>query len=140
MWQAYQYGQGKLKLVKDLKTGQAHLRVSLIDQEEIDNMGSVELSASRFTTSARTTTASRTSPRQSRPSSRKQSRKRELRTSVIRKKSTSTAADFKVKSSRINTTVFFARLRSEDSRCAILSSTSCSKISRKLTSTKIIPG
>jgi hypothetical protein len=33
MWHAYQYGQGKLKLVKDLKTGQAHLRVSLIDKE-----------------------------------------------------------------------------------------------------------
>ncbi len=33
MWQAYQYNHGKLKLAKDLKTGQAHLRVSLIEQE-----------------------------------------------------------------------------------------------------------
>lgn len=33
MWNPYQYGQGKLKLVKDLKTGQAHLRASLIDRE-----------------------------------------------------------------------------------------------------------
>lgn len=49
MWQAYQYGHGKLKLVKDLKTGQAHLRVSLIDQEEIDNMGKVHTLAFRST-------------------------------------------------------------------------------------------
>lgn len=38
MWHAYQYGQGKLKLVKDLKTGQAHLRVSLIDKEQINDI------------------------------------------------------------------------------------------------------
>ena len=31
MWNPYQYRQGKLKLIKDIKTGQPHLRVSLID-------------------------------------------------------------------------------------------------------------
>lgn len=55
MWQVYHYGHGKLKLAKDLKTGQAHLRVSLIDQEEIANMGRVHHSLSRFITSEKTT-------------------------------------------------------------------------------------
>lgn len=32
MWQVYQYAHGKLKLTKDLKTAESHLRVSLIDQ------------------------------------------------------------------------------------------------------------
>lgn len=41
MWHAYQYGQGRLKLVKDLKTGQAHLRVSLIDKEQINDLSKV---------------------------------------------------------------------------------------------------
>jgi hypothetical protein len=49
MWHAYQYGQGKLKLVKDLKTGQAHLRVSLIDKEEINDLGRVAFFQSRST-------------------------------------------------------------------------------------------
>lgn len=47
MWHPYQYAQGKLKLVKDLKTGQANLRVSLIDQEEINDIGRVPLVAIR---------------------------------------------------------------------------------------------
>ncbi len=55
MWQVYHYGHGKLKLAKDLKTGQAHLRVSLIDQEEIANMGRVHHSLSRFIMSEKTT-------------------------------------------------------------------------------------
>jgi len=32
MWQVYQYGQGKLKLVKDQKSRQPNTRVSLIDK------------------------------------------------------------------------------------------------------------
>lgn len=47
MWHPYQYAQGKLKLVKDLKTGQANLRVSLIDQEEINDIGRVSFVAIR---------------------------------------------------------------------------------------------
>lgn len=49
MWHAYQYGQGKLKLVKDLKTGHPHLRASLIDQEQINDLGRVFFSEIRFT-------------------------------------------------------------------------------------------
>jgi hypothetical protein len=41
MWHAYPYSHGKVKLSKDLKTAEAHLRASLIDQEEIENMQQV---------------------------------------------------------------------------------------------------
>lgn len=58
MWHAYQYGQGKLKLVKDLKTGQAHLRVSLIDKEEINDLGRVANIPSRSTNNEKIITKS----------------------------------------------------------------------------------
>ena len=35
MWQVYPYGHAKLKLNKDLKTAEAHLRISLIDSDQI---------------------------------------------------------------------------------------------------------
>lgn len=41
MWQPYPYFHGKLKLTKDLKTANANLRASLIEQEEINNMNNV---------------------------------------------------------------------------------------------------
>ena len=55
MWHPYPYAQGKLKLVKDLKTGQANLRVSLIDQEEINDIGRVSFVANRSLKSAKAT-------------------------------------------------------------------------------------
>lgn len=55
MWQAYQYDQGKLKLVKDLKTGQPHLRASLIDEEEINDLGRVFYYQIRFISKERHT-------------------------------------------------------------------------------------
>lgn len=62
MWHAYQYGQGKLKLVKDLKTGQAHLRVSLIDKEEINDLGRVLSFWSRSTKTVKNITKSMSNP------------------------------------------------------------------------------
>jgi hypothetical protein len=40
----YQYGHGKVKLTKDLKTADSNLRVSLIEKEEIENMARVLVS------------------------------------------------------------------------------------------------
>jgi hypothetical protein len=60
MWHAYQYGQDKLKLVKDLKTGQAHLRVSLIDKEQISDLTRVTHLLARSTTNGKITIKSMT--------------------------------------------------------------------------------
>lgn len=58
MWQVYPYGHTKLKLNKDLKTAEAHLRISLIDSEQIENMNRVPLITCRSTMTGRITTES----------------------------------------------------------------------------------
>jgi hypothetical protein len=55
MWQVYPYGHSKLKLNKDLKTAEAHLRISLIDSEQIENMNRVTLITFRSIMIGRTT-------------------------------------------------------------------------------------
>lgn len=58
MWQAYPYGHTKLKLNKDLKTAEAHLRISLIDSEQIENMNRVPLITFRSIMTEKITTES----------------------------------------------------------------------------------
>ena len=55
MWEAYPYYHGKLKLTKDLKTANAHLRASLIEQEEINNMNNVPTKSCRSSISGKIT-------------------------------------------------------------------------------------
>lgn len=97
MWHAYQYGQGRLKLVKDLKTGQAHLRVSLIDKEEINDLGRVAYFPSRSTKNAKITTKSMTNQWPLLPLSRKTSNRRAQLTLAIRKRWICIGADFRAK-------------------------------------------
>jgi len=56
MWQVYPYGHTKLKLSKDLKTAEAHLRISLIDSEQIENMSKVSPLKCRFSMIVKTIT------------------------------------------------------------------------------------
>lgn len=136
MWQAYQYGHGKLRLVKDLKTGQAHLRVSLIDQEQIDNMGCVVFPATRYSINASSTTVSTTSPSKSLLPSRKWSRRRALPTSATRRRSSSTGKRCRVKNYKTSTTTSSAKQKNPDFKCAIPYSTNCYSTSNSLTNTK----